>query len=64
MSREVVLCENAGFCFGADRGFNAVKSAIEEGKPIYTYGPILNNAFIVKDFEDYHSFPRSIKGRI
>ena len=52
MSREVVLCENAGFCFGADRGFNAVKNAIEEGKPIYTYGPILNNAFIVRNFEE------------
>ena len=52
MSREVVLCENAGFCFGADRGFNAVKDAIKEGIPIYTYGPILNNSFIVKGFEE------------
>ncbi|MBP5661159.1 MAG: 4-hydroxy-3-methylbut-2-enyl diphosphate reductase, partial [Lachnospiraceae bacterium] len=52
MSKEVVLSENAGFCFGADRGFNAVKDAIEEGIPIYTYGPILNNSFIVKGFEE------------
>ena len=52
MSKEVVLSKNAGFCFGADRGFNAVKDAIDEGKPIYTYGPILNNSFIVKDFEE------------
>ena len=52
MSKEVVLSKNAGFCFGADRGFNAVKDAIEEGVPIYTYGPILNNSFIVKGFEE------------
>ena len=52
MSKEVVLSENAGFCFGANRGYNAVKDAIGTGVPIYTYGPILNNSFIVKDFEE------------
>ncbi|MBO4679540.1 MAG: 4-hydroxy-3-methylbut-2-enyl diphosphate reductase [Lachnospiraceae bacterium] len=52
MSKEVVLSENAGFCFGANRGYNAVKDAIGEGIPIYTYGPILNNSFIVRDFEE------------
>lgn len=52
MSKEVVLSENAGFCFGANRGYNAVKDAISEGIPIYTYGPILNNSFIVKGFEE------------
>ena len=52
MCKEVVLSENAGFCFGANRGYNAVKDAIGEGIPIYTYGPILNNSFIVRDFEE------------
>lgn len=72
MSREVILCENAGFCFGANRGYNAVEEALTEGKPIYTFGPILNNAFLVEDFEkrgakvvnDISEFSNLPKGKI
>ena len=49
---EVRLCEHAGFCFGANRGVEAVENALCENIPIYTYGPILNNANLVKDYED------------
>lgn len=51
MAKEVVLCENAGFCFGANRGYNAVEEALKENVPLYTFGPILNNSFIVENFE-------------
>lgn len=52
MSKEVILCEHAGFCFGAERGYKAVEEALKENIPLYTYGPILNNKNIVKNFED------------
>ncbi len=49
---EVVLCEHAGFCFGANRGVDEIeKSLSESDKPIYTYGPILNNATLVENYE-------------
>ncbi len=51
MSKSVELAKSAGFCFGASRGFDAVESALKENKPIYTYGPILNNSFIVDNFK-------------
>ena len=50
MSREVILCEHAGFCFGAERGYNAVEEALKENVPLYTYGPILNN----KNMKNYN----------
>ncbi|MCR5279227.1 MAG: 4-hydroxy-3-methylbut-2-enyl diphosphate reductase [Lachnospiraceae bacterium] len=49
--REVIVSEHAGFCFGAGRGVETVEKAIEEGGFIYTFGPILNNAMVVSDFE-------------
>ncbi len=49
---EVVLCEHAGFCFGANRGVDEIEKSLKESdKPIYTYGPILNNATLVKNYE-------------
>ena len=72
MSREVILCESAGFCFGANRGYNAVEDAIKENIPIYTFGPILNNSKIVENFErqgvkvieDVNEFKNLLKGKI
>ncbi len=49
---EVVLCEHAGFCFGANRGVDEIEKSLKESdKPIYTYGPILNNATLVENYE-------------
>lgn len=50
MDKEVILCEHAGFCFGANRGYSLVEESLNEGIPIYTYGPILNNQQIVDGF--------------
>ena len=54
--KNVVLAKSAGFCFGVKRAVNMVyeeidKSADEQEKtPIYTYGPIIHNDEVVKDF--------------
>ena len=54
--KNVVLAKSAGFCFGVKRAVNMVyeeidKSADEQAKtPIYTYGPIIHNDEVVKDF--------------
>ncbi len=55
----VVLANSAGFCFGVKRAVNMVYDEIERnrlcdevtGTPIYTYGPIIHNDEVVKDFE-------------
>lgn len=44
--------ENAGFCFGVQRAVDVVYNEIKNGSPIYTYGPIIHNEEIVKDFEE------------
>lgn len=51
MSKEVILCEHAGVCFGAGRAVEFLENALESNVPIYTYGPILHNAKLVENFE-------------
>ena len=51
MAKEVVISENAGFCYGAGRGVDLLNKAIEGGTPIYTYGPILHNDKLIELFE-------------
>ena len=49
---KVTLAESAGFCFGVQRAVDVVKKQIEEGhKPLYTYGPIIHNEEVVREFE-------------
>ena len=48
---EVILAEHAGFCFGVKRAVEQVYEQIADGKPIYTYGPIVHNEEVVKDLE-------------
>jgi len=50
VEREVVVTKNAGFCFGAARAVELLEKAAGEGKPVYTYGPILNNDRLVESF--------------
>jgi len=50
---KVIVAKNAGFCFGVTR---AVDRVYEEAKklgdlPVYTYGPIIHNEFVVEDLE-------------
>ncbi len=51
---EVVVAKTAGFCFGVKRAVEYVYRQIEQnqGRPIYTYGPIIHNEEVVKDLEE------------
>ena len=47
----VTLAKSAGFCFGVKRAVNLVYEEIDkQQEPIYTYGPIIHNDEVVKDF--------------
>lgn len=54
--KNVILAKSAGFCFGVKRAVNMVYEEIDkveangENAPIYTYGPIIHNDEVVKDF--------------
>ncbi len=49
----VTLAKSAGFCFGVKRAVNMVYDEIEKSEqPIYTYGPIIHNDEVVKDFKE------------
>ncbi len=53
--RKVILAETAGFCFGVERAIELVNRQIDEkagNKKIYTYGPIIHNAEVVKELEE------------
>jgi len=48
----VTLAKSAGFCFGVKRAVNMVYEEINKADaPIYTYGPIIHNEEVVKDFK-------------
>jgi 4-hydroxy-3-methylbut-2-enyl diphosphate reductase len=50
---KVTLAKTAGFCFGVKRAVNVVYEQIEkENAPIYTYGPIIHNEEVVKEFAE------------
>lgn len=54
--KNIVLAKSAGFCFGVKRAVNMVYEEVEKSAdlearvPIYTYGPIIHNDEVVKDF--------------
>ena len=46
---EIILAKTAGFCFGVKRAVDTVYE--HTGKEhVYTYGPIIHNDEVVKDF--------------
>ncbi|MGL5069440.1 MAG: 4-hydroxy-3-methylbut-2-enyl diphosphate reductase [Sarcina sp.] len=52
MKREVILAENAGFCFGVKRAVDeSLKARDEKGEKIYTLGPLIHNKDVVNDLE-------------
>ncbi|PKM95847.1 MAG: 4-hydroxy-3-methylbut-2-enyl diphosphate reductase [Firmicutes bacterium HGW-Firmicutes-1] len=47
---EIIVAKTAGFCFGVDKAIQKVNKFIGK-EVIYTYGPIIHNQQVVKDFE-------------
>lgn len=49
---EIILADNAGFCFGVNNALKTVFQLIEKNeKPIYTLGPIIHNEQMVNYLE-------------
>ena len=49
---EVVVADNAGFCFGVKRAVETVYQELSQGGEIYTYGPIIHNDEVVKELSE------------
>lgn len=49
--RNVMVAKSAGFCFGVDRAVKVVYSLLEEGKKVYTLGPIIHNNQMIEELE-------------
>ena len=52
---QVKLAKTAGFCFGVKRAVETVYEQVKEhqGETIYTFGPIIHNAEVVKDLKRF-----------
>ena len=51
--KEIIKAKSAGFCFGVERAVEMVREELEKGEgKIYTYGPIIHNESVVKEFAD------------
>ena len=48
---EVIVAKTAGFCFGVRRAVELVEENLRQGKKVYTYGPIIHNEEVIRDFE-------------
>ena len=48
----ITIAKTAGFCYGVKRAVDLVQQAVEEGKKVYTYGPIAHNRHLVSYFEE------------
>jgi 4-hydroxy-3-methylbut-2-enyl diphosphate reductase IspH len=57
LSRQIIVAENAGFCFGVKR---AVDMTVEYNKKreskVYTLGPLIHNDDVVKSLEEQGIF--------
>lgn len=51
---EVRKAKSAGFCFGVKKAMDTVQEQIEknQGKPIFTFGPLIHNEEVVKSLQN------------
>jgi len=49
---EIRLAETAGFCFGVQRAVELTLEAAEKGAPVFTFGPIVHNDTVIRDFAE------------
>lgn len=48
---KITVAKSAGFCFGVDRAVQMVFDLLDQGKQVYTLGPIIHNPQIVEELE-------------
>jgi len=61
LSRQIIVAENAGFCFGVKRAVDmTVEYNNKNNTRVYTLGPLIHNQDVVKSLEEQGVFP--IKG--
>lgn len=51
MTREIILAESLGYCFGVRRAVQMVEDAQQAGGPVSTLGPIIHNTQKVQELE-------------
>ena len=50
---EIILADNAGFCFGVDRAVKMTEEELfDKETSVYSYGPLIHNPQAVKSLED------------
>lgn len=52
MKTEIIVAENAGFCFGVDRAVKIVYNILNEGKKVVTYGEIIHNRDVTGELSE------------
>ena len=52
MTREIILAENAGFCFGVSRAVNKAFELSDRDRKIYTLGELIHNSDVVKKLNE------------
>ena len=48
---EIIIAENAGFCFGVDRAIKMTEAELAKGGCVYSYGPLIHNRQAVERLE-------------
>ena len=48
---KIEVAKTAGFCFGVDRAVEMVSKLLQEGRRVYTLGPIIHNPQLVRKLE-------------
>ncbi|MEI6579205.1 MAG: bifunctional 4-hydroxy-3-methylbut-2-enyl diphosphate reductase/30S ribosomal protein S1 [Eubacteriales bacterium] len=48
---QIRVAKTAGFCFGVDRAVNLIYSLLEQGRTVYTLGPIIHNPQVIEDLK-------------
>lgn len=49
---EIIIAENAGFCFGVKRAIKLAEKTVESEKYSYSSGELVHNPQVVKKFSD------------
>lgn len=50
--REIILADNAGFCFGVKRAVDTAFSMGNKNKPVYTFGELIHNKDVVNKLKE------------